>query len=190
MPRVSINGHEIENVLSFDYLGCRLSGDGDDSADIRHRMAIAQERFSSLHNIWRDHRLTRKTKLDLYKSSVCSTFTHGSDTWALKPAALRSVNGFNSRSLHRITGRTYRMEAVEPSFDLVRAVRQRRKRWLGHILRMPEHRLLRRTVCSLAVNAPPYPPGSLFMDCDRPLHELITTADDRAAWKASVLDII
>ena len=185
-----MNGHKLDIVLSFDYLGCRLSGDGNDSADIRHCMIVAQERFSGLHNIWRDHRITHKTKLDLYESTICSTFTHGSETWVLRPAVLRSVNGFNSRCLHRITGRSYRLEDVEPTFNLVRAVRQRRKRWLGHILRMPEDRLLRRTVCSLAVNAPPYPPGSLFMDCDRPLQELIEMAGDRAAWQASVLNII
>ena len=43
MQPVIMNGHELENVLSFDYLGCRMSGDGDDSADVRHRMIIAQE---------------------------------------------------------------------------------------------------------------------------------------------------
>ena len=189
MPHVTLNGHIIENVLSFDYLGSRVSGDGSDSADIQHRMVIAQERFSSLHNIWRDHRLSRAMKIDMYSSSVCSTFTHGSETWTLESAALKSVNGFKSRNLYRITSRSYREEAVEPSFNLVRAVRQRRKRWLGHILRMPEHRLLRRTVCSLATNAPPYPSGSIFMDCDGPLRELTESAEDRKAWQASVMYI-
>ena len=150
-----------------------MTGDGRDLADIQHRMAIAQERFSSLNNIWRDHRLPRATKLDMYIASVSSTFTHGSGTWTLKPAALKVVNGFNSRSLHRTTGRSYREEAVEPSFNLVRAVRQRQKCWLGHILQIDERRLLCRTVCTLAPDAPPYPAGSIFMDCDAPLHQLI-----------------
>ena len=130
LPQVTINGHAIENVVSFDYLGSRVSGDGSDSADIEHRMIIAQERFASLNNIWRDHRLSHAMKLDMYRASVSSTFTHGSETWTLKPAALRSVNGFNSRSLHRITNRSYRDKAVDPSSNLMRVVQQRRKCWL------------------------------------------------------------
>ncbi len=37
-------------------------------------------------------------------------------------------------------------------------------RWLGHIFRMPEERLLRRTVLEAAGDGPTYPTGSLMMD--------------------------
>ena len=185
-PRVSVNGHELDNVLHFDYLGCRLSGDGDDRADISHRMNIAQARFTGLQNIWKDNRLQTSLKVDLYRQSVCSSFTHGSEIWTLKPAALRSMNGCNSRCVHQITGRSYREEATEPTFDLVRAVRQRRMRWLGHILRMPEYRLVRRTVSGLAVGGQPYPSGCLLMDCNQPFEDAVITAADRVAWNTNV----
>ena len=99
---------------------------------------------------------------------------------------MRSVNGFNSRCLHRITGRTYRDEAIAPTADLLRAIRQRRMRWLGHILRMPENRLVRRAVVGLATNGRPYPSGCLLMDCDRPFEDVVSTAEDRAAWNTIV----
>ena len=67
----------------------------------------------------------------------------------LTPRALAMLNGFNSRQLHRITGRSYRDEATTPSYDLLKAVRTRRHQWLGHILRMPSDRLLRRAVLAL-----------------------------------------
>ena len=188
-PRVCINGHEIDNVLLFDYLGCRMCGDGDESADVSYRMAIAQERFSSLFNIWHDHRVPRPLKVKLYVASVCSTFTHGCDTWTLKRAMIRKVNGFNSRCLRNITGRSYRDEAVTPTYDLVRSVRQRRMRWLGHILRMPAERLVRQTICHIAIGGPPYPAGSLLMDCHLPLDELVILAEDRAGWEARVRNL-
>ena len=182
MPRVSVNGHQLDNVLCFDYLGCRLSGDGDDSADMHQRMNIASARFCSLNNIWQDNRLQLKVKLDLYKKSVCTVFAHGSEAWTLTPSIRRSVNGFNSRCLHRITERSYRLEATEPTFNLVRALRQRRRRWLGHILRMPDERLVRRTVLETAGNGPPYPPGSLLMDFEADLDEIKNMAEDRTVW--------
>ena len=36
----------------------------------------------------------------------------------LTPRALATLNGFNSRQLHRITGRSYQEEATTPSYDL------------------------------------------------------------------------
>ena len=59
-------------------------------------------------------------------------------------------------------------------------------RWLGHILRMPDSRLVRRAVDGLAAQGIPYPPGSLLMDCNAPLQTLITTAADRVAWNSIV----
>ena len=70
---VTINGEEIENVDSFVYLGSLIQNDGDDEADVKHRMDIAQSVFSSLSHIWSDHRLPTDMKLRLYRSSVCST---------------------------------------------------------------------------------------------------------------------
>ena len=183
LPPVIMEGESLESVYQFDYLGCRFTSDGDDAADMRHRMAIAGERSRSLDYLWRDNRLPRSLKLRLYAASVCSTLTHGSEAWMLTPRALATLNGFNSRQLHRITGRSYRDEATKPSYDLLTAVRTRRHHWLGHILRMPADRLVRRAVLALGQRAgPPYQPGSLLMDTPLPLNELIQRAADRRGW--------
>ena len=98
----------------------------------------------------------------LYAASVCSTLTHGSEAWMLTPRAMAMLNGFNSRQLHRITGRSYREEATtptKPSYDLLNAVRTRRHQWLGHILQMPTDRLVRRAMLALGQQTgPPYEP--------------------------------
>ena len=51
---VLMEGESLETVYQFDYLGCRFTSDGDDAADMRHRMAIADERSRSLDYMWRD----------------------------------------------------------------------------------------------------------------------------------------
>ena len=152
---VIMEGESLESVYQFDYLGCRFTSDGDDAADMHHPMAIAGERSRSLNYLWSDNRLPRSLKLRLYAASVCSTLTHGSEAWMLTPRALATLNGFNSRQLHRITGRSYRDEATKPSYDLLTAVRTRRHHWLGHILRMPADRLVRRAVLALGQRAGP-----------------------------------
>ena len=180
---VVMEGESLETVYQFDYLGCRFTSDGDDAADMRHRMAIAGERSCSLDYLWRDNRLPRSLKLRLCAASVCSTLTHGSEAWMLTPIALATLNGFNSRQLHRNTGMSYQEEATTPSYDLLTAVRTRRHHWLGHILRIPADRLVRRAVLALGQrDGPPHQPGSILMDTPIPLTELPQRAADRRRW--------
>ena len=104
LAKVSIGDDILENVLTFEYLGSRLQCDGDDLVDVRHRMDIAQAAFGSLSHLWTDHRLSRETKLRLYRLPVCSSLTHCCTAWALIRTVRRMINGFNSRCLHVITG--------------------------------------------------------------------------------------
>ena len=131
---VHVGDTVLGNVHSFEYLGAKLQCDVSDEADVRQRMAIAQTTFVSLSNIWADHRLSRALKPITYQLAVCSTLTHSSEAWTLTAAVMRSINGFNSRCLHVITGQDYRHTATAPVFDLLRAIRQRRLRYLGHII--------------------------------------------------------
>ena len=96
---------------------------------------------------------------------MCSTLTHASEAWTLTEPVMRSVNGFNSRCLHIITGQDYGVTATAQEYDLLRAIRQRRLRYLYHILRMPESRVVRRALVALAKGGTVYHNGSLFMDC-------------------------
>ena len=54
LGRANIGNDALENLLHFEYLGSRLQCDGDDEADVRHRMDIAQSAFGSLSHLWTD----------------------------------------------------------------------------------------------------------------------------------------
>ncbi len=96
----------------------------------------------------------------------------------LTEPVMRSVNGFNSRCMHVITGQDYRVTATAPEYDQLHAIRQRRLRYIGHTLRMPESRVVR-----LALVARVYPKGSLFMDCQaREMDQQVALAQRRGAW--------
>ena len=186
---VEIDNNVLGNVYSFDYLGSRLQGDGDDEADVRYRMDIAQAAFASLSHLWTDHRLSRNLKLRLYNLCVCSTLTHSCEAWNLTKTVSRILNGFNSRCL--ITGEEYRVTAVSPAYNLLLYVRQRRLRYLGHLLRLPHDSVVRRTLIAMADGGNRYPEGSLFMDCQGLLlKDLETLAVNRTAWRSKVATLV
>ena len=121
----------LENVPHFQYLGSRLQGDGSDEADVGHRLEIAQSAFSTLGHLWADHPLSRTMKLRLYRVCVCSSLTHCCEAWTITRAVTRSINGFNSRCLHVMTGEHYHETAIAPTYYLGLAVRRRRCATLG-----------------------------------------------------------
>ena len=181
----------LDNVYSFEYLGSRLQGDGDDEADVRYRINIAQAAFASLSHLWTDHRLSGNLKLRLYNLCVCSTLTHSCEAWNLTKAVSRILNGFNSRSLHVITGEEYRVTAVSPAYNLLLSVRQRRLHYLGHLLRLPHESVVRRTLIAIAGGGNRYPEGSHFMDCQgSELKHLGTLAVNRTAWRSKVATFV
>ena len=115
LSQVYVGNTPLENVYSFEYLGARMQCDGVDDANVRYRMAIAQTTFGSLSSIlWTDHRLSHALKLRTYQLAVCSKRTHASEAWMLTEPVMRSVNGFNSRCSHVITGLDYRVTATAP----------------------------------------------------------------------------
>ena len=170
----------LENVPHFEYLDSSLQGDGSDEADVRHRLEIAQSAFSSLSHLWADQRLSRTTKLRLYRFFVCSSLTHCCKAWTLNRTVMRSINGFNSRCLHVMTGEHYRETATAPAYDLVLAVRRRRLRYIGHVSRMPSDRMVRCALMAPVIDASHYPKGSLFSDCQGiALPQLVAMASSR-----------
>ena len=100
----------------------------------------------------------------LYHLSVSSTLTHSCEAWHLTKAVSRILNGFNSRCLYVITGEEYRVTAVSPAYNLLLSVRQRRLRYLGHLLRLPHDSVVRRTLIAMAGGGNRYPEGSIFMN--------------------------
>ena len=74
----------------------------------------------------------------------------------------------------------YRVTATTPVYDLVLTVLKRRMRYLGHVLRLPPDRILRRSLIALVKGGTYYPEGSLFSDCElESLEELLDIATNR-----------
>ena len=128
----------------FKYLGSRFRADGSHLADIKARIVSATATADKMRNVWASKSTPLRLKLRIYKVGVCSKITYGCEAWKLDADACRLLNGANSRMLPHITGHTDHEEASSKSrtFDVVAAIRVRKLKWLGHILRMSPDRLV------------------------------------------------
>ena len=187
---IRCEGKVLENLFRFKYLGTIFAADGLQHYDIKQRIAKAMSRCGQLRHIFAAKALSLAIKLRLYEAAVLSLLTYGCETWSLCEKTRRCLNGANSRMLAHITGKSIREEArpQTTSLNLVRQIRIRRYRWLGHILRTSPERLIHQALkCQSVMDAP----GNLLMDAPpyTSPQDLRRQAADRATWSSHIVDI-
>ena len=128
IPKVKWGDQETTNAWRTKYLGSMFEAGGGCMGDVKIRIASARQRFGKMRHIRADKRLHQNLRLRLYKSSVCSVMTYGSEAWQLSDEASKTLNGANSQMLSIITSKTPHEEASKDTrtFDLLRWIRARR----------------------------------------------------------------
>ena len=150
---------------------------------------MTMTRCGRLINIFSSKCISLRLKLRLYEAAVCSILTYGCETWTLCPKMIQRLNGVNSTILARITNKPIQQEAraLTTSLNLVRKIRVRRLKWLGHILRAGPQSLM---FCALKAQSEMGHQGNLLMDA--PTHtsieDLVPLAMDRGSWRSSRLE--
>ena len=114
------------------------------------------------------------------------TYLSGCECWDMGWAA-GAVGAWNARRLAVLTGREIRSEYLEPSYDLIGAVRARRMQYVGHVLRLGEGRLLFKAL-EAEWDSLGGAGGGLLYDAPRleSFNELVMVASDRDLWRGLV----
>ena len=144
-PKIKCEGADLENVFLFKYLGSIFAANGSHDHDVTRRVILAMKRCGQLRNVFDSPDIPVDLKVSIYKSAVMSLLIYGCEGWSLTESLQARINGANSRCLARITGRSIHLEASArtQTYDIVTAIRQRKWKWLGHILRLPGNRLIK-----------------------------------------------
>jgi hypothetical protein len=80
-PEIKIEGHQVENVEKFKYLGSIMTKEGGTEKDTETRIASAQNAFHMLNRIWYSSHLSKGYKIRIFNSNVKSVVLYGSETW-------------------------------------------------------------------------------------------------------------
>ncbi|XP_062849141.1 uncharacterized protein LOC134311436 [Trichomycterus rosablanca] len=150
-PNICISEHELEVVRDFVYLGSTISDSLSLDSELNKHIGKASTTMSRLaKRVWNNRKLTEHTKVQVYRACVVSTLLYGSETWTLQARQEQKLNTFHMRCLRRIFNITWQ-DRVPNTTVLERAgtpsmftlLKQRRLRWLGHVVRMDEGRIPR-----------------------------------------------
>ena len=119
----------------------------------------------------------------------CFSFFYASlppeEGWYLTEKNQAKLKGWNARNLAIITGREIAEESSEPTVDILKMLKARRLRWVGHVLRGKETNLVRQVLMEMEQ---PYSPGSVLMNAPKheSMAELVELANDREGWREIV----
>ena len=148
---VDIDGNCITPVSEFKYLGTLVSNHGGSTGEIIRRIQIAASVFTHLKAIWGSTILSVALKLRLFSAVVASVLLYNSQCWVVTANDVRLLEGFYFRCLRHLTRSTRCPVQTNPvtvdkasKIDVFRVanvpvveaiLRERRLRWLGHLLR-------------------------------------------------------
>jgi hypothetical protein len=109
--------------------------------------------------LWRQKRISLKLKGRVYRTTVRAVLLYGCETWPLRAEDLKRLQTFDHRCLRSIAGVNWqqrvRNEVVRKrvlgneSNSLEQQLKLIKLRWLGHVLRMSDHRLPRKVLFSI-----------------------------------------
>ena len=191
--RVFVNGQPLEEVNDFKYLGSYIAST---SKDINVRKGLAWKALQSLDIFWKSN-MSRKIKTKIFRTAVEPVLLYGAETWTLKKADIRALDGVYTRMLRRVFGISWKSHTsntvlygnIPPVSD---TIKKRRLRFAGHI-----HRLQDQPVQQLLFWQPSYGhryqgrphktfPDVLYEDTGLDRRRLCLLMDDRDGWREAV----
>ena len=89
-----IDGETVETVAVFNFLGSKITADGDCSHEIKRCLPLGRKVMTNLDKILKSRDITLPTKVHLVKAMVFPLLVHGCDSWTIKKAEGQRIDAF------------------------------------------------------------------------------------------------
>ena len=158
---LKLDGFSIETVDNFRYLGSIILPNGQAKDEIRNRIDCARNAFLQLKNaLWNRMEVSLRRKIRVYQAAVRPVLLYGCECWPIRVEDVRRLEVFDHWCLRvilrsnwrdRLSNHTVRQRCygIEP---LSVCVKQRRLKWLGHVLRKSMDEMTRKTLAPIPCN--------------------------------------
>ena len=89
-----IDGETVKTVADLIFLGSKITAGGDCSHEIKRRLLLGRKVMTNLHSILKSRDITLPTKVHLVKATVFPVVMYGCESWTIKKAECRRIDGF------------------------------------------------------------------------------------------------
>ena len=81
-----IDGETMERVADLNFLGSKITADGDCSHEIKRHLLLGRKSVTNLHDILKSRDITLTTKVCTVKAIVFPVVMYGCESWTIKKA--------------------------------------------------------------------------------------------------------
>jgi hypothetical protein len=152
---IKIVNRSFEDVTKFKYLGTTLTEKNCMNEEIKSRLNSGNACYHLVQSLLSSHLLYSNLKIKIYKTIILPVVLYGCETWSLALWEEHRLRVFENRVLRRIfgpkrdevTGEWRKLHSEELhilylSPNIIKQMKSRRMRWVGHLARMGEERKL------------------------------------------------
>ena len=79
-----IDGEKVEKVSDFNFLGSKITADGDCSHEIKRRLLLGRKLMTNLDSMLKSRDITLPIKVRLVKAMVFPVVMYGCERWTVK----------------------------------------------------------------------------------------------------------
>ena len=84
----------VETVSDLNFLGSKITADGDCSHEIKRHLLLGREVMTNLDSILKSRDITLPTKVCLVKAMVFPVVMYGCENWTVKKAEHQRIDAF------------------------------------------------------------------------------------------------
>ena len=152
---INLQGHNLERVNTFKYIGATLAEPGDLDAEMTHMVQSGWKNWKRVSWILCDRRISLRVKEKVYMTFVRPAIMYGAETWAVKKAQEKKLDVAEMRMLDlRWTSgvtkldriRNERIRGTTKVGEISKKVQVSRLKWYGHVLRREDEYVGKRVV--------------------------------------------
>ena len=132
----------METVTDSVFLGSKITADDDCSHEIKGHLLLGRKIMTNLDSILKSRDITLPTKVHLVKAMVYPVVMYGCESWTIKKAEHRRLDGFELwcwRRLLRVPWTTRRSNQsilkISPEFSLERLMLKLKLQYFGHLIK-------------------------------------------------------
>ena len=89
-----IDGETVETVSDFNFLGSKITADGDCSHEIKRDLLLGRKVMTKLDSILKSKHITLPTKVHLVKAMVFPVVMYGCESWTIKKGEHQRIDDF------------------------------------------------------------------------------------------------
>ena len=132
----------METVADFIFLGSKITADGDCSHEVKRLLLLGRKVMTNLDSIFKSRDIALPTKVRLDKDMVFPVVMYGCESWTVKKAESRRIDGFELwcwRRLLRVPWAARRsnqsiLKEISPGCSLEGMMLKLKLQYFGHLM--------------------------------------------------------